>query len=156
MSGMMNSQPLPATPSSQVATIICYNNVFPLWPDSGFYRSSTYLLLLWCFWAMSFIDSGPLKRRDRGKIHTLELRESRAGIRGATKDRELRRLQEQNRIHKVPLKGCLLHTCLIHLDQTCTGSRLYDRPVHSLWVSNALPLQIHSTSRPQCRRLLCI
>lgn len=139
---------------------ICYDDAFPIsltrfWVLPIIFVSSPSLVYMGhVLYRLRAFEKERQRKKSHLRTHMenpgLELEEQQRI------DRELRRLQEQKRIHKVPLKGCLLRTCLTHLDQTCTGSRVYGRPVYSLWVSKALPLQMHSPSMPQCSGLLCI
>ncbi|XP_066217421.1 gap junction alpha-10 protein isoform X1 [Saccopteryx leptura] len=98
---------------------ICYDDAFPIslirfWVLQIIFVSSPSLVYMGhALYRLRAFE----KERQRKKLH-LRAHMENPGIELEEQqriERELRRLEEQKRIHKVPLKGCLLRTYVLHI-----------------------------------------
>lgn len=98
---------------------ICYDNAFPIslirfWVLQIIFVSSPSLVYMGhALYRLKAFEKERQRKKSHLRAHMenpgLELEEQQRI------DRELRRLEEQKRIHKVPLKGCLLRTYVLHI-----------------------------------------
>ncbi|XP_012493665.1 PREDICTED: gap junction alpha-10 protein [Propithecus coquereli] len=98
---------------------ICYDDAFPIslirfWVLQIIFVSSPSLVYMGhALYRLRAFE----KERQRKKSHLrAQMENPELGLEEQQRiDRELRRLDEQKRIHKVPLKGCLLRTYVLHI-----------------------------------------
>lgn len=98
---------------------ICYDDAFPIslirfWVLQIIFVSSPSLVYMGhALYRLRTFEKERQRKKSHLRAHMenpgLELKEQQRI------DRQLRRLEEQKRIHKVPLKGCLLRTYVLHI-----------------------------------------